>query len=228
MTTHIYTNNDIFKVTGLTGGLIVLFLFYCTSTFFSYFFDIHSVCYYWLTFTILTGIWEYTYVTHRNYVIEKSQYLLDNKLHVWFMKHDIDIILPWNTAIIFYSEYGAYADKEYMINKDKWSIAIEGSHALLCAVFAFLALYFNINNNFKNFYITLAISMGTQLMNSILYMVEYFIQIKTQSSVNYNTDQFPCGKYLVKRPFIYINIFWTIMPIYVLSYYLLYDNTLLY
>ena len=62
--------------------------------------------------------------------------------------------------------------------------------------------------------------MASQLMNSILYMGEYFIQIKDKHSVNLNTPKFPCGFALIKRPFMYVNLFWTIMPCYVLSSFL--------
>ena len=65
--------------------------------------------------------------------------------------------------------------------------------------------------------------MGTQLMNSILYMSEYFIQTNTPSSINYNTPKFPCGKFLLKRPFMYINIFWTVMPFFILIHSLKYN-----
>ena len=71
----------------------------------------------------------------------------------------------------------------------------------------------------KNFYITMSISMGTQLMNSILYMGEYLIQLHSENNVNYKNN-FPCGKYLQKRPFMYINLFWSLMPSYVLIYYI--------
>jgi hypothetical protein len=204
------------KVNGITGALIVIFIFFSYSFYLYKYFDIYIISYFWLCFTALTGIWEFTYVTNRKSIIKKSNYLLATKTHVWFSKYNISMILPWNTSYIFYAEYGAYADKEYMTNKDKWSILIEGSHCLFCGLFAFLSLYFNYVKYYKNFYLCIAISMGTQLMNSILYMGEYFIQIKTPSSINYNTPTFPCGKYLLNRPFMYINIFWTIMPLYIL------------
>ena len=51
--------------------------------------------------------------------------------------------------------------------------------------------------------------MGTQIMNSILYMGEYFIQTRDQRSVN-----FPIGILLTNRGFMYVNIFWTVMPSY--------------
>jgi len=213
-------NNNIFKINGITGALIVLFFFYITTTLFSYFFNIYSISYYWLTFTILTGIWEYNYVTNRKLISKNADDLIKTNNHVWFQKYNINMILPWNTSSIFYAEYAAYADREYMSNKDDWSIIIEGSHALFCGIFAFLSLYFNFMGNMKNFYITMSISMGTQLMNSILYMSEYIIQLQSENSVNYKT-KFPCGKYLEKRPFMYINLFWTLMPSYILISYLI-------
>ena len=62
--------------------------------------------------------------------------------------------------------------------------------------------------------------MGSQLMNSILYMVEYFIQCTDPNSVNYNDEEFPMGHVLSKRPFMWVNIFWTIMPLYTILVYI--------
>ena len=58
--------------------------------------------------------------------------------------------------------------------------------------------------------------MGSQLMNSILYCGQYLIQTKNKNSINYDTSNFPCGKYLDRRPFMWINIFWFLMPSYIL------------
>ena len=204
------------QVTGIQGGLVILFIFFTFCSTFLKFFQIYTISYFWLCFTVLTGIWESVYVTNRNNIIKKSKYLLHTNTHVWNTKYNINMILPWNTSYIFYAEYGAYADKEYMFNKDKWSIVIEGTHAIFCGIFSLCALYFNYIKYNKNFYLCISLSMGTQLMNSILYMSEYAIQIKTPSSVNYNTSNFPCGIFLLKRPFMYINLFWTVMPLYVL------------
>ena len=103
-----------------------------------------------------------------------------------------------------------------MSNKDDWSIVIEGSHCILCGIFSLFALYFNFINNHKNFYITMSIAMGTQLMNSILYMSEYFIQIRNKDNINYNNENFPCGFLLSRRPFMYVNLLWTIFPFYII------------
>ena len=54
-------------------------------------------------------------------------------------------------------------------------------------------------------------------MNSVLYMAQYYIQTENSDSVNYNTAQFPTGSFLSKRPFMWINYAWLIMPCYVLS-----------
>jgi len=221
----IIAKNEILNIKGYLGALLELIIFfgftYISKDILSIKYD-SNISYYWLSFTILTGIWELFYILNHQNTIKYSSKLLAEKKHVWFKSYDIDMIFPWNLSTIFYAEYGAYADREYMTNKDKWSIIIEGTHSCLCAIFsAFSILYLSKKNN-KNFYICLGISMGSQLMNSILYMGQYFIQIKDTSSINYNNNKFPCGKYLIKRPFMWINIFWTIMPIYLLSYNLLF------
>ena len=59
--------------------------------------------------------------------------------------------------------------------------------------------------------------MGSQFMNSLLYMGEYFIQVEEKDSVNYNRKEFPTGNFLLKRPFMWINFFWLAMPTYVLG-----------
>ena len=58
--------------------------------------------------------------------------------------------------------------------------------------------------------------MGSQFMNSVLYMANYFIQIKDPNNINYNTPEFPCGPFLLKRPFMWVNLLWSIMPAYVI------------
>jgi hypothetical protein len=57
-------------------------------------------------------------------------------------------------------------------------------------------------------------------MNSILYMAEYFIQIKDKNNINYNTPEFPTGHWLLKRPFMWVNILWTLMPAYTIVAYM--------
>ena len=46
------------------------------------------------------------------------------------------------------------------------------------------------------------------MMNSILYMSMYSIQMQDPNSVNYVADKFPKKG----RTFMLINIFWTLMP----------------
>ena len=64
--------------------------------------------------------------------------------------------------------------------------------------------------------ILLSIGMGSQLMNSILYLVNYFHQTRDSNSVNYVTNDFPCGEYLQHRLFMYVNVLWTLLPLYVI------------
>ena len=64
--------------------------------------------------------------------------------------------------------------------------------------------------------IMMSAGMGCQLMNSILYMVNYFNEMNRPDNCNYNNETFPSGIALLKRPFMYVNIFWLIMPIWVI------------
>ena len=60
--------------------------------------------------------------------------------HVWTSNYDLYYVLPWKLSEIFYSEYGAYADREYMFLGDHWSRVIEGTHAFFCAGLSLTAL----------------------------------------------------------------------------------------
>ena len=65
-------------------------------------------------------------------------------------------------------------------------------------------------------------------MNSILYMSQYFFQVNDPSSVNYPSSEFPCGFALLERGFMYVNVFWTLMPLYVIMMeYMLYGKELI-
>ena len=70
-----------------------------------------------------------------------------------------------------------------------------------------------------NFGITLGIAMGSQFMNSLVYMSEYCIQTHLKQSVNYNSLGFPTGSLLINRPFMYINYFWLLFPAYAIYTY---------
>ena len=209
------------KINGIILAVLELSIFYKISYFirntFRCLYDFNLIFYYWLVFTILTGIWEYTYVKSKKIVKKLSKNLIMNHEHVWTNTFSLKYLLPWNFSNIFYSEYAAYADREYMYMQDDWSRVIEGSHAICCGLFSLIGIILKIisKNEILNI-IFISIAMGCQLMNSILYISQYLIQIKLFNSVNYNTKKFPCGKLLIKRPFMYINILWTIMPIYVI------------
>ena len=177
--------------------------------------NIDRISYYWMMFTILTAKWESGYLANRIRVNSNSRNLIDNKEHVWTNMYTLDNLAPKKFAILFYSEYAAYADREYMTRVDIWSALIESTHALLCgsislAAFGSAVLY--LDTLYKVF---ISLAMGGQLMNSVLYLGEYSIQIKNKDSVNYPSSSFPLGNYMIARPFMYINGLWTIMPIYV-------------
>ena len=183
---------------------------------------LNFIFYLWFCFTVLTGIWEYYFVKNYKEVPGLASSLIQNKEHVWGNNYTIDYLYPQKFSLIFYSEYGAYADREYMLNKNLWSRVIESSHCLMCGLFSLWALYSRSNKNYPKFYVTSSIAMGSQLMNSVLYMINYYYQCLDSTNVNYNTTEFPTGELYIDRPFMYINLLWTIMPIYCI-YFLLND-----
>lgn len=179
--------------------------------------DINIINYYWLTLTVLTGIWETSFIINHKLINNSSKNLLINNTHVWTTNYTFNYTIPWKLSKIFYAEYGSWADREYMTSKDDWSVLIEGTHAIFCGIFAMLALHSK-SKNFNKYLLYTGIAMGSQLMNSILYMGEYIIQTQDKHSTNFDSLEFPCGLLLSKRPFMYVNILWTVMPIYVLSH----------
>ena len=178
--------------------------------------SINTISYYWLMMTILTFIWEISFICNYDNVYKTSTNFLKNKEHVWTNNYSLYYILPNKLAEIYYAEYAAYADKEYMTFTNDWSRVIESTHAIFCGLFSLMAILCKIRNVHHNYLISIGIGMGSQFMNSILYMANYFIQIKDPNNINYNTPEFPCGPLLLKRPFMWVNLLWSLMPAYVI------------
>lgn len=209
------------NLTGVGLALVTIFLFGLTATVCRWLApslrQLRWLEYYWLAFTILTGVWEVSYLYQYETTIDMSKQLLAEKEHIWLTGHQLSYLWPWKFATLFYAEYGAYADREYMTNRDTWSHIIEGSHWGLCAMFSLLALVVLMYNKMGPvFRLTMAFAMGCQLMNSVLYLGEYFIQMKDINSPNYNSTEFPAGEWLLDRPFMWINVLWTLMPSYIM------------
>ena len=97
-----------------------------------------------------------------------------------------------------------------MFSNNDWSRIVEGTFAFICGIYAISSIYCKINNNQNSYFISIGLSMGSQLMNSILYISNYLIQTKDKNNINYNSEDFPTGFLLNKRYFMYINILWTI------------------
>lgn len=183
--------------------------------------NINTISYYWFTFTILTFIWECAYISDYDNITHIGHNLIDKNQSVWTNNYDLSYILPWKLARIFYAEYGASADREYLILDGDWSKIVESSHAIWCGIGSLCTLILKIKHNINCFNVCLGISMGSQFMNSLLYMVNYWYQCYDEDNVNYITNSFPIGPWFSKRAFMYINVFWLIFPLYTLSYYLL-------
>ena len=206
---------------GITIGAMEIFLYlfvssilYCCNK--SRFNNISKVTYFWSLMTVLTGIWESFYVTHYDMITNYASQLLKNKEHVWTSDYDLTYVLPNKLSYIFYAEYGAYADREYMTLRNDWSRVIESTHAIFCGFFSMLAIHNKLKGNERKYNVNMSIAMGSQLMNSILYMANYFIETRNPNNINYNTTDFPTGYMLLDRPFMWVNLFWLFMPTYVI------------
>jgi hypothetical protein len=207
------------KCCGIVIALIELTLFALIATAAYIATDLIAIdypSYLWACFTILTGVWEFTYILKYDATRQVANHLIASSTHVWRNRYSLKWVLPWKLPILFYAEYAAYADREYMSIDDFWSKIIESTHAFYCGFFCLIALTCHYLAFPLQFYTLLAVAMGCQLMNSILYCGQYILQTNESYSVNHDTPEFPCGKLCLKRPFMYVNVFWTIMPIYVI------------
>lgn len=175
----------------------------------------NGLTYYWFTFMVLTGFWECIFISKYETSVNISQNLVNTSEHVWTNDYSVANILPWSFGLLFYGEYGAWADREYMSTRDVWSRLIEGSHMWFCGFLCLASLVTAVRHtiNSKNYFMIFSFAMGCQFMNSFLYMGEYSIQCKNKHSVNYyNTNGFPAGKFLIDRPFMWVNYLWTFLP----------------
>ena len=149
---------------------------------------INTISYYWYTATVLTFIWEFFYIVNYKNTSDYAKYLNNSNTHTWTNKYDLTYIVPWKFSRIFYAEYAVYADREYCSLTDDWSKTVESSHAIFCGLFSLGALVSRIKGKKMHYTILGSIAMGSQLMNSILYLVEYEIQTQDVHSINYNSS----------------------------------------
>lgn len=170
--------------------------------------------YYWFCFTTLTGFWEFIYVTQYTKIARFAQSLVDKKDTVWTMDFPWWYICPVKISEIFYAEYAASADREYMSERrgDYWSRLIESSHAFCCGALCLASLVTTLVDPDKAFLIAM-FSMGTQFMNSLLYMGQYLLQCKEKENPNYNCPAFPLGKWMCDRWFMWVNACWFLFPV---------------
>lgn len=175
---------------------------------------LHPILYYWFCFTVLTGIWEFCFVVQYPEIAEHAGSLVKEHRHVWLTSYPFYYVMPNFMSYIFYAEYGAWADREYMNRRgtDFWSRLIESSHALFCGTLCLATLLLTYVNDHRAADICAMYAMGAQCMNSVLYMGQYIIQCRQSTSVNYDTDTFPLGHWMSQRPFMWVNVPWMLFP----------------
>lgn len=203
---------------GYIGAVLELLLFLAGATYVRaqvpVFEDVPYLMYFWYCFTVLTGFWEFNYVTGYQSVVQMADKLVETKTHVWSSDYPVTMLLPNRLGQLFYAEYGAYADREYKSRRggDFWARLIESSHALCCGAFCLLALVFYLHDSPERACLAGAMGMSAQFMNSLLYMGQYHLQTEDQDSPNYASPAFPLGPWLKQRPFMWINAFWMLFP----------------
>uniref|UniRef100_A0A7S4P8S3 EXPERA domain-containing protein n=1 Tax=Paramoeba aestuarina TaxID=180227 RepID=A0A7S4P8S3_9EUKA len=176
--------------------------------------DVVTFC--WLTMTAMTGVWEWAYLHYHDDVVADAQTFIATNTHVWTNYYDISYIVPWRFSPIMYTEYAAYADRAYMSTHDPLAQIVELSHLLYCSVFAALAITRKSVGDTYLYLIFMVLALGTQSMQCLMYVSNYFVETTEPHHANFITESFPAGQYWEKRPFFYVNIFWTGMGLVVI------------
>ena len=185
------------------AGVELLCIFGIGELLRSSFRNINPVIYYWLIITVITGfLWEPAFVYQYRQVQTYADLLIINNTSVWFDKYTVDYLIPHKFSMIFYSTYGAWADREYMDIGNYWSRIIESTHALFCGLFAALCLVFYVWGDKSHYNLLLGVSMGSQLMNSILMgSISSIADINSPTMIRLSSNEFR-----VYNP-LWINIF---------------------
>lgn len=212
-------NDNNLKVKGYQVALLEILLFglgaYAAQQYLTPLQAMGGLMYYWFCFTTLTGYWESVYIRTYDEIASFAQKLVENKQSVWTMDVPLYYVCPYYLAKLFYAEYGANADREYMSERkgDYWSRLIESSHATCCGLFACGSLVTLLaTQSLAAATIVGMMGMGCQFMNSLLYMGEYFLQCNDKDSPNYCRPSFPLGRWMADRLFMWINLFWLLFP----------------
>eukprot|EP00211_Chloroparvula_japonica_P008756 CAMPEP_0119126028 /NCGR_PEP_ID=MMETSP1310-20130426/5100_1 /TAXON_ID=464262 /ORGANISM="Genus nov. species nov., Strain RCC2339" /LENGTH=179 /DNA_ID=CAMNT_0007116151 /DNA_START=190 /DNA_END=726 /DNA_ORIENTATION=- len=167
--------------------------------------------------TAITGIWEGAFLYNYEQVAADAADFIAVKKHVWTTSYDLSYILPWKFSPIMYTEYAAHGDRSYMSLTDPLSQIVETTHLLYCSVFAALCLYLKAKGDTPRYLIFMSLAMASQSMQCLTYMSNYFIETGEPHHANFICDAFPAGPYFEKRPFMYVNLFWTFMGLFVIG-----------
>ena len=59
---------------------------------------IDTLSYYWFVMTILTFIWELSFISQYNHVHNYAQQLINSSEHVWTNTYNLSSIIPWKLS----------------------------------------------------------------------------------------------------------------------------------
>ena len=199
---------------------LVFFLFFSGGVryIFSGYRKIDAITYYWLCLTILSGIWEVGYILNYSEIVSTATELIENDEHVWLKQYNFSYTLPWNMAKIFYAEYGAWADREFISNSDEYTHQVEGTFMIFCAISSAFGLMTDFERRSVISVVAVGFAMLIQLISTIIYIVDYVVQLRDYYNVNFYSGDFPVGTMFSKRPFLYANVLWLLMPAYIIFF----------
>jgi hypothetical protein len=138
---------------------------------------IEPISFTWLAWQILTFVWEAVFATFGFPTTSAyAQYLIEAKKHVWSERYGLAVILPWNTAMVYFSEYGAWADRKYgspneLINLNS-RFNFELTHGIVAGGFSLLSLIFEALYMPALAGVMIPIAMSGQVMNNVIYSLQ--------------------------------------------------------
>lgn len=195
------------KVCGLL--LIILNFFYMliTSFFLKIFYtNLNYIIYYWLILTLYSCYNHCLYLIDIDKVNRISNTLWITKKNIWFKEYELTNKNIFKSYQLIYSEYNANNDREYQ-QKSFYYILLRGIINIIFGIISILILFYYYINYYTSILLIIILT-SLQIIYYSYYIKIYLKQTDNLRSRNLITLNFPLGYYLLKRPMIYINLFY--------------------
>ena len=164
----------------------------------------------WTLFMVCVSIFEMMLLFYYEYLEEKGKQYYKEKKCYWFEDNSIWDIFSYKMYMDLYADY-SLSDKRYCDNLNKnegarFVLTGEVIHGLFCILFAPIILYFFVNYNELNIYLSSIIFVAIQFALIVWYLVSVFLEMKFVKNENF------------WWPPLLWNVPWVIIPPYVVYY----------